>query len=293
MIYCKNCGKALKDGTRFCDRCGQSVRRSQHSESSAKARQLEELQRERMRRQRMKQAQERKEERIESLKKKKKQEQRQRRRKNRLVLITVVAILLFTAIIAAISFTVTTMSSDDAPWKTQDGSVNLNATAIPTMQPDNTAVPATPAPSISVAKENNDNTDGDGYRVCSLSIGIDCPYPPGFAKNDTEEGQELNIVDSSGGATMKIYTQEYPGGTPSSLMKEYARKAGGTVDYSLAGSTWYAITIKEDGIIRHRKYVIHEESDSVAYYDFEYDENSSSAADYEKYIDYIDDNFSA
>ena len=292
MIYCKNCGKALKDGTRFCDRCGQSVRQSQHTESSVKAKQLEELQRERMKRQRAKRAQERKEERIESLKKKKKQEQRQRRRKNRLVFVTVIAILLFTAIVAAISFTVTTMNSDDAAWKTQDGSVNLNSTAVPTMQPDNTPQPATPSPSFSAAKENRDGTDDSGYRICTLSTGLECPYPPGFAKNDTEEGQELNISDSAGGATMKIYTQEYPGGTPSALMKEYARKSGGTVDYSLAGSSWYAITIKEDGIIRHRKYVIDAQTDSVAYYDFEYDENSSSAADYESYIDYIDDNFS-
>ena len=26
-MYCKNCGRQLKEGTRFCDRCGQSVRK--------------------------------------------------------------------------------------------------------------------------------------------------------------------------------------------------------------------------------------------------------------------------
>lgn len=296
MLYCKNCGKELKDDARFCDRCGQSVRRSQQSERSVKARQIEELQRERIKRQRLMKAQEQREERVNNLKQQKKQQKRSKKKKNlkkRGPFFAWTLIVLFVIIVSAVvSFIVTSRTSEDAIWKTKDASVELNATTVPTMQPSGDFIPATPMPTVSIARENKDVTDDDGYRVCELSTGIKCPYPSVFSKNETEDAQELNAVHTAGGGTLKIYAEEYPGGTPSSLMKAYAKKQGGTVEYSLAGSTWYAITVTKNGIVRHRKYVIDSSSDSVAYYDFEYDENSIFADDYKEYIDYMDDNFS-
>lgn len=35
-MYCKNCGRQLKEGTRFCDRCGQSVRKKQPEQPNYK-----------------------------------------------------------------------------------------------------------------------------------------------------------------------------------------------------------------------------------------------------------------
>ena len=49
-MYCKNCGRQLKEGMRFCDRCGQSVRKSQQSGKSAKRQEIEELKAERLNR---------------------------------------------------------------------------------------------------------------------------------------------------------------------------------------------------------------------------------------------------
>ena len=50
MIYCKNCGRQLKEGARFCDRCGQSVRKTTESSQAAKRREIEELKAERLNR---------------------------------------------------------------------------------------------------------------------------------------------------------------------------------------------------------------------------------------------------
>ena len=49
-MYCKNCGRELKDGMRFCDRCGQSVRQSNNNERAAKRREIESLKEERLNR---------------------------------------------------------------------------------------------------------------------------------------------------------------------------------------------------------------------------------------------------
>ena len=42
-MYCKNCGRQLKEGTRFCDRCGQSVRKNNQNSQTTKRKEIEEL----------------------------------------------------------------------------------------------------------------------------------------------------------------------------------------------------------------------------------------------------------
>ena len=88
MQYCKNCGRQLKDGMRFCDRCGQSVRKSQESDQSARQKEINELRQERLnRKKRLAEKEERQ------------QIAREKRRKShgRRALIYILAILLITA----------------------------------------------------------------------------------------------------------------------------------------------------------------------------------------------------
>ena len=47
-MYCKNCGRQLKEGTRFCDRCGQSVRKNNQNSQTTKRKEIEELKAERI-----------------------------------------------------------------------------------------------------------------------------------------------------------------------------------------------------------------------------------------------------
>ena len=49
-MYCKNCGRQLKEGTRFCDRCGQSVRKNNQNSQTTKRKEIEELKAERLNR---------------------------------------------------------------------------------------------------------------------------------------------------------------------------------------------------------------------------------------------------
>ena len=51
-MYCKNCGRQLKEGTRFCDRCGQSVRKNNQNSQTTKRKEIEELKAERLNRKR-------------------------------------------------------------------------------------------------------------------------------------------------------------------------------------------------------------------------------------------------
>lgn len=298
MIYCKNCGKALKDGTRFCDRCGQSVRRSKESGEGSRNRQIEELQRERLRRSRERQEQEKKERRLARLKQEKKLESRQRKlkflRKHRFGILIALAVIILTAVIAVITYAVTSANSSDAPWKQQDQSMSETATPVPTMTAIESGTPQTPLPSVSnlaQINENKDKTNAEGYRVCEINKNVSFPYPSEFELRDNEGKQKLNAVERIGGATLSVYSEEYPGGTPSALMKEYAKKAGGSVEYSLAGSSSYVITIEDAGIVHHRKCVIDGDSDSIIYYDLEYDKSSSEADEYETAAKYMDENF--
>ena len=284
MQYCKNCGRQLKDGVRFCDRCGKSVRQSRESENSKKQKQIEKLQKERLERKR------RQEER-EIIDKKRKERRRQQRAKHSKIFIAAFAIIAAIAVIAIISFSITLKVSEDAVWKTSAVDENANSTSVPTMQPSTTSAPVSP-----VAPGENDamnaTANKDDYKVLKLSNGMEIPYPEVFDKEETSGNEELNLTDDfGGGATMVVCSDEYPGGTPSELMKEFASDADGEIVYSLAGSDWYGITVDNKGEISHRKYIIDRDSDSVVYYDFVYDDDSDYAEDYEGYIEYIDEKF--
>lgn len=283
MQYCKNCGRQLKEGTRFCDRCGRSVRQGRSGGNLKKQEQIEKLQRERLERKR-------RQEQRENIENKRKERRRRKREKQSKVLLALLGIIAAIVIIAVISFVATSKGSENAAWKS-NGNESVNTTSVPTMQPSATSVPVSPV----MPGENdamNTIAGKDDYGVFEISNDMEIPYPEVFEEEEASGITELFLTDKmGGGATMKVSCEEYPGGTPSDLMKKFATEHDGRITYSLAGSNWYGITVDDDGKISHRKYIIDRSNDCVVHYDFEYKNESDYAEDYAAYIDYIDTEF--
>lgn len=216
-MYCKNCGRQLKEGMRFCDRCGQSVRKNN---SSNKRREIEELKTERLNRKKR-------------LAEKEAKQSRNKRKKNGGgVFVFIIVIILIAILSVIVGFNI--FSSDDT----------LNQKTSETT-PSKTSAAATPAASAQASKS--------GYSTINIGS-VSCPYPSVFHTNQPTGNQKLNLTDSLGGATM-IVSQEVKSGAAKDLMLEYAEEAG-NVTYSRAGDNWYAITAESDDMINHRKCII-------------------------------------
>lgn len=251
-MYCKNCGRQLKEGMRFCDRCGQSVRKNTQSVKSTKRQEIEELKAERLNRKRRLEEKERKQ----ALKKK-------RRKKKGNVFLFVIILLLAAALSMIIGYK---MMSDD---NTAGSTASQSSTT--------TAPLSSSAPS----------SDKNGYT--SVTVGnVTCPYPSTFRSNATTGSEKLNLTDTLGGATMTV-KQEGKSGQPKDLMLAYLDEIGGKATYSHAGSEWYAITVNSADKVYHRKCILR--NGIAVYYDFIYDAASSAAQKYNEYIEYIDSKF--
>ena len=277
MQYCKNCGRQLKEGARFCDRCGHSVRQEKNTESEKKQRQIEKLQKERLERKK------RQDER-EAIDERRRQRRQEKRKKQNKILIWTGVCVAAVVVIAVISYIVTTVSSKDEEWKTNQPIGGLTTDMTPTIQPSSTQTTSTAAPSEE--KESK-------YKSYKLSNGMSFEYPSDFTKEDTRTSEEKLRVSGDSDALITVTSEEYPGGNASSLMKKYADNTTGKVSYSLAGNDWYAITIEDGDTVKHRKYIIDRENDLSVYYDFEYDGTSDNAEQYEKYADHMDDIFAS
>ena len=288
-MYCKNCGRELKDGMRFCDRCGQSVRQSNNNERAAKRREIESLKEERLnRRKKLAEAE------AEKAAKKKDRQNRRKSRKLNHKLIYGIGIFLIILVSAIVSYIVFSSESRNAAWKTQDESVELNK-ASATIQPaqgSQTPLPTMSAlPTVAPEPENTDPVNDDGYRIFTISDKLTCPYPRDFSKRDTSGNVILNAMDTVGGATITITTENASDSkSAAELMKEYASSLGGKTEESLAGSGWYGLTVKKDGMLYHRKCIISD--GKMIYYDFQYSDGSVSAEKYQNCINYMDNAFS-
>lgn len=278
-MYCKNCGRQLKEGARFCDRCGQSVRQNnQPSEREAKRREIESLKEERLnRKKRISYIEER-----EARKKARKKSHK----KANFIVIFIFLIMLLALISAIISYHMNV--SDN---KTPPGEIAVE-----------TVSPATPAPTAIInsitATEQSDKKDknnkseeapsaeiDDAYEVFTVN-NVVCPYPKGFASKSLSGGERLSLTDSLGGASMSVTVENSVSAPTTDLMREYAAQIGGRIIDSRAGSTGYSVTAEHDNIVYHRKYVI--SGSSAVYYDFQYSTGSSRASQYAENIEYID-----
>ena len=272
-MYCKKCGKKLDEDIRFCDRCGQSVRQSRNQGGEARRREIKELQEERINRKLKLEEKEKK--------KKIKKHYKNNKRTNILALLFLALLLVF--IIAIVSYKFTAERSEDAPWRTTDGSVALNSTPTPEApsEPKQTAYAILEA-------NNTDPVNDDGYREFNIDS-IIFPYPTVFVKQNTSAGIKLSAYDQEGGGTITLTVNSPVAGQAKDLMSEFSKTCGSDVNYSRAGDGWYVIEYVQNGIINHRKSLVYNNIEYL--YEFSYTENSVSANDYKKYIDYIDNHF--
>lgn len=255
-MYCKNCGRQLKDGMRFCDRCGHSVRKSQQSGQKAKRQEIEELKAERLNRKKRLEEREARQ----SISKK-----RKKKKGNTFMFLVIIVLIAIVSVIIGYNIF------------PNGGNVSQ-----PKTTPNGTDVTIAPA----VSPEASNTTAKNGYSI--LTIGnITCPYPSDFHSNTVSGNEKLNMTDPLGGAVMLV-AQEGKGGVPKDMMVEYA-SAGGNVTYSRAGDDWYAITLETSDKITHRKCIVR--NGISIYYDFTYDASSSSGKRYQDHISYIDSNF--
>ena len=272
MQYCRNCGRQLPAGKRFCDRCGQSVRQSRNTEIFKKQQQIEKLQKDRLERKR------RQDER-EAIEKERQARRREMRRKQNKVLVWILASVAAVVAVAIVSFIVTTIGSKDDEWKTS-AIGSLDATSVPTMQP---SVTAEPSPEVTPESKVS-------YGTYILSNDMNFSYPKSFTEASGDEDAELSFEDSYG-AEIDVYLVEYPGGTAAGLMQKFVSKQGGEKIDSDTGNDWYSVTVQNGDKILHRKCIIDMENDLIVYYDLKYSEIDTDIEDYEAYIEYMDSKF--
>lgn len=295
-MYCKNCGKYLEDGTRFCDRCGQSVRKSASSEQAVRHQNIEELKEERLnRKKRLAEMEAR-----EAMKNKRK---KKRQNQNRKIAAFLLIVILLAAVSIIVTYRLTRSSSNLAGGNSEQTdavstpAVNTQA-AQPNTQPNNqTSQNTTAGTSSGASTAGTSSEDGtsagtssaaDGeYRVFEIN-NVACPYPSDFSKKTVSGKEKLSLVDSVGGGVMSISQEQNVSGTPAELMKDYAGTIGVSPSYSLADKDSYAITTEKNNTIYHRKCII--SGSTAIYYDFQYSAMSSSRARYEQCIAYIDSN---
>lgn len=263
-MYCKNCGRQLKDGMRFCDRCGQSVRKSKQTGQSAKRQEIEELKAERLNRKKR------------LAEKEAKQVRNKKNKKNKgFGMIFFIAALLIAIVSAIIGYIIM------AP---NDNGLNTNINPSTTVEPTKSTTTSNPTSS---AVTTNEPESKNGYTSVTIG-GVTCPYPSTFTLNTTTGNEKLNLKDSLGGASM-IVSQVGKSGTPAELMREYASEIGGDLPYTRAGDDWYAVTTNTGDTVHHRKCVLR--NGIAVYYDFSYASTSTAAKKYDEYIEYIDNNF--
>ena len=280
-MYCKKCGRKLEDGKRFCDRCGQSVRQSQKSDNEMRRRKAYELKQERLNRKQKLQEKE-----------KKLKEKKNKANTRRTNILAVIFIILFCIlIIAIITYKVTTDKSENAAWRTKDGSVEINATAVPSPSPaptDKSGAVVTAVPT-STAYAITAEMNADGYREFKCSSGAVFPYPSMFIQQNPGGSERLNLYDKSGGASITL-TEEGPvSAAARELMSQYAKQQTGKVKYSRAGDGWYVVETSENDIINHRKCIV---ANNIAIsYNFTYSSASTASTAYREYISYMDEHF--
>lgn len=287
-MYCKNCGKYLEEGTRFCDRCGQSVRKNTNSEQAVRHQNIEELKEERLnRKKRLAEMEAR-----EAMKNKRK---KKRRKQNR----GLAAFLIIVVLLAIVSIVVAYSLMRSSSSITDGSNAGLTQSPQPTQAASvgGTAINQTPMPQGTTSSNPQGSQTVDGaladsseYRIFEIN-NIACPYPSDFGKKTVSGNEKLSLVDSAGGAIMSINQEQGVKNSPSEQMKDYASEIGGNVSYSLADKNGYALTMEKNNTIYHRKCIM--SGSSAIYYDFQYSAMSSARAKYEQCIAYIDNNMTA
>lgn len=273
-MYCKNCGKKLPDDARFCDRCNMSVRKKEDKMDL-----IVELKEERLARRKANAVKERL----------KKMQVQKRKRRNKFI-VAVAAIIAIGLISMFCTYIIVSMDSEnnntinytetmETPIATERATAQVVGGAEATTQPQVTPLSGTSAVSV----------NEDGYIETKIGS-IDYAYPRGFEKKEPISNEILYLKDSDGGATI-IANREATNSSAQELMTSYADKMGGSVVDSLAGDSWYTITISKGSEMYHRKGVL--SNGILTYYEMQYPAASEKEGAYTENIEYMDEYFKA
>lgn len=267
-MYCKKCGKKLENNERFCKRCGASV--NGESVQKAKKREIEQLSKNRIRRntRRNEQSQDNDEKLF-----------KVHINEKALLLIIVLAALTIMIVPAVISYNAFTKNSENAVWRTQDGSVKINEEESSTPLPKKTEDTSTPY-------TITENTNEDGYKEFGFDGKIFL-YPSTFTKSNTGGESRLKLVDASGDGIIELRVESDFDMKPQQLMLEFAQD--NEVKSSRAGDDWYNIDLSTEANFIHRKCVV--KNGAAISYTFTYSKNSKYESLYEQYIEYMDEKF--
>lgn len=269
-MYCKRCGRKLDESSRFCDRCGKSVKNN--SAEKTRKKEIEELAQSRIKRNKKLKEQE-------NIKNPKKQGISDR--SVIIIILIVIALILFASIL--ITYNSWVKSSDNALWRSQDGSVVINATPTPEVKETNVNEPSSTPFTLT------GNVNEDGYSVHEFD-GKKFMYPSVFKKSNTNEMVKLRLTDTEGEGVIELDVQNAVKSKAHDLMLKFAQdNPENEVISSRAGADWYIIDLENAGLLTHRKCVI---SNGLAIsYNFTYNADSRYTQLYEQYIEYMDDSF--
>lgn len=274
MQYCKHCGRQLKDGMRFCDRCGMSVRKTKESGQAARHQEIKELQEERLNRKKRL-----------AEKEEKQQRARENRRKNSAARVVVYIIAFILIAILSIKFGEILGGSDKNKGNEETKS-------------DTNALPA----ATEAAQQPEVVISSDEYAEITVA-NVRCPYPTSFQSGSTTGNEKMSLTDPLGGAKMTISQDalESVASTENTnseenllheLARKYHRQIGASEEVKPLRNdeeNSYTVTAEINGTVYHRKCVVRNRL--AVYYDFEYSASSGSAPTYQRYIEDIDARF--
>ncbi len=251
-MYCKNCGKKLPDNARFCDRCNMSVRKKE-----GKMDIIEELKEERLARRKAQAI----EERLKKIKKVK-------RKRYKVAATIVLGVILIWGVIVGSSFL----------YNSRDDSLKgVEPELIESTAPQTTAPVVTDIPEVS-----------DGY-ITAKAANIEFAYPDIFSTTEVSEACIASFADDEGKAKL-IIDKEITSLDAITLMEKYkssianAKVSDGE---SQASDEGYTITVTSGRIKYHKKSIVKD----GAQMSYEISYPTDEAEIYEKYIQYMDENF--
>ena len=271
-IYCIKCGREIKDGLLYCDRCGQSVAKSKarQSKSKSKRKQAEQIHREQINRRKRREEKEIK-----------KQAHRRKARRRAAVFGAFLGILVLGVVCASGAYIYMSRSSS---IRSVDDVVNEDI--------------AQSSPAATVGHETTGSVSpnaGMNFRMCTFG-GLSCPYPDSFKERSVTGDEIIKREDPEGGAIMTISGRAIAaGGAARDMMTAYYDEVFmlGDVTENRSGSDWYIVTYEIDTRVFHRKCVIDSTNGTALRYDFEYDKSSAKAEEYAGCIVSIDENFTS
>lgn len=254
-MYCKNCGKRLPDGARFCDRCNTSVRKK-----SAKQELIDDLKEERLARRKAKAV----EERFKKIKK-------MRHRRYKIITGVIIAFVLL-GVISAITTNIII---------SKNSTFNSPIEDVPDVTEEPTAT-ATPETAVSL--------NSDGYIVTKI-LDTSFVYPSSFTDTNDSTSGFLSLVDSVGDAAMTAGEKTASETDAASAMKSYIDRNGLMVEKASTSDNCYFITGTSGDNRYHKCGCI--TNGAEIYYEFIYPLSSAKSSAYETNTEYMDSYFKA